>query len=204
MLKRKKSSTCIAVCRNKSGRLMMAGDRRASWDYSKAQVTARPKISKRSGMLLGATGDGFLCSLFVDVMDIPKYKDSQDLDKYMFNDFYNAIYNELVNHGLAEEHNLLKIPSDMSCELIVGFKNKVFIASIENSETEKEFPNGTIAIDEVSVPYAAGCGDSAEKVLHYILATKGYITKDDLKKAVEVIGESSPGCDSNVDVLVSD
>lgn len=194
--------TCIAICKDKNNRLMIAGDRRSSWGWHKAQSMPKPKISSRSNVLLGATGDGFLCSLLVDVMKIPK-RGTKDLDQYMFNDFYNAVYIELIKHGLGEEHNLLKIPEEMGCELIVGIENRVFTINIENREKDKISPEGIIAIDEVNTPYATGCGDSADAVLRYILKTKKYIAEKDLKTAIEVIADIAPGCDNNIDLIVA-
>ncbi len=183
---------------------MMAGDRRASWDWGKAQSMPKPKIRKRKGLLLGATGDCFLCSLFVDIMDIPKRKEKQTLEKYMFEDFYLAVKAELLVHGFADEHHILKIPEDIGCEVLVGVEGKVFIIDIVNTEFRKESTQGLILIDEVALPYAAGCGDSVEAILRYVLKTKKSISKADLKLAVQVIAEISPGCDDKIDILVED
>jgi len=199
--KRAKSNTCIGLIKTKSGKLIIAGDRRLSWGWSLAQSMPRPKIAKRQGLLLGATGDGTLCSLFVNCMEIPKIG-NKDLTSYMNNEFYNAIYNELVQHGYAEEHNLLKIPEDSYCELVVGIKKTVWSIVIANTDNNKDSAQGLIMIDEVNHPYATGCGGMAALgvLVHEQIKNK-HLTEKHLLEALQTAAKLSPGCDSEIDIL---
>lgn len=197
---RKQSRTCIAAIRSRSGKIIMAGDRRVSWDFSQAQTMSRPKINKRGGVILGGTGDGFLCSLIIDIMDIPEV--TENLDDYIFNKFRRSITKIIKENGMVTEHGQLKIPSEMDAEIVIAISGKLYQAIISNPDPEKEASSGLISLDEVSLPYATGCGG---KVAWGSLLTQQRIDKypkrEHLKIALEIAAEVSPGCNAVIDVM---
>ena len=208
-MKRKISNTCIAVLKHR-GKLYFGADRRASWGFDQAQSMPRPKVVKRSGVILAGTGDGALCGLIVDIMDIPEvYKDS---DMYMNHDFYYAVRKILLQKGFADEHKLLKIPGDMSAQIVVGVNHRCYIVDIQNMDSSKDSTIGSITIDEVNLPYGTGCGgqwawgvidclqDLLEDKINYIFPL-GYSPKSILLKALQTAAKYSPGCDGIFDIV---
>lgn len=196
MIKRKKSNTCIAVLKTKRGKLMMAGDRRASWDHQ-AQKMPRPKIQKREGLLLGGTGDGYLCTLIVDILSLPEYENI-DTDSYMHHKFQTAIVRLLKSKNFCDNKGL-HIPTDTEAEIIVGIQGKLYQVIISNEDSRNH--GGIITIDELNTPYATGCGG--------LLAWGSLLTTQDLnlsdkerlKLALSVAAQVSTGCDGNVDII---
>lgn len=209
-MKRKKSNTCLAVIKHHK-KLYFAADRRSSWGFDQAQKMPRPKLSKKNGVILAATGDGFLCHLLVDVFEPPKYEfgiwDSQELlDTYMHYPFFKAIKKLLLDKGFCDEHHILKIPNDVSCELLVGLRGHCYTVIIENLDPENHFPNGTISIDEVGLPYATGCGGQwAWDTLDCLetLEQDGLLARmkpnDKLSRALDSAAKHSPGCGDGKD-----
>lgn len=193
--KRKQSRTCIAVAKNRKGKIMMAGDRRASWDWDYCQDMPRPKIRNRNGLLLGASGDGNLCTYFVDNMPIPNI-DTDDTDVYIHNDFKMAMFKQLQANNYTDEHGLLRIPSDTYCAILVAIRGKCYLAEVVSPDQDISGRSlGQIIIDEVGLPFAIGCGAMASIVSllkdHKVF---GYSTKDHLIEAVEWACKISPGC----------
>lgn len=197
---KKQSRTCIAVIKNKRGKLMMAGDRRATWDFSQSQKMPRPKVSKRDGLLLGGTGDGALCTLIVDIMPILSYED-QELDNYMFNDFRKQLIKTLKQQGYTDEHNLLKLPRDTDAEIIVGIRGRVYQVIINNPDPDNHYTVGQVSIDEVNVPYAAGCGGSLAWGALLESVDSQYSYKERLERALNIAASVSPGCGDGIDII---
>src|ERR1051326_7793435 len=157
-MKRPRSNTCIAVCANKKGRLFMAADRRISWDFSQATSMNQPKIAKRDGLLLGATGDGSLCTQLVNVMNIPENTRGLEPEGYIHEIFFVAVKKLLDRKGYSDEHKVLRIPPETGVELVIGIEGRLFSMLIENQDPMSEHHSGLITIDELPVPYATGCG----------------------------------------------
>lgn len=216
---KKQSHTCISVIKTKSGKLIMAGDRRSSFGWDRAEVMDRPKISAikngerknakgklyNSGdILLGATGSGSLCTLLVDVLQVPDI--DTDSDTYMFFKFKEAIFKLLVNQNYTDKDKNLHIPPDMAVELVVGLQGTVYTVNIDNPySTDSVAKGGLIQIDVVSTPYATGCGGaSALPILLANKKLKGYNTREDLKLAMEIAADISPGCDNEIDYRSED
>lgn len=212
----KKSSTCIAALRTKHGKIMIGADRRASWDFSQAQTMPRSKLSKKDGLMLAGTGDGALCTLFVDVMKIPEIK-VKDPDLYMFQFFYHSVVRVLEQRGYVQEHKILKIPKDSYAEIVVACLGKLYQVVIHNPEHGwlTESPNGLVSIDEVALPYGTGCGGLI--AWGALLENKDLFVYDERKdtyrkltdrermtRAITTACEVSPGCGLPIDIRVSD
>lgn len=221
--------TCIAAIRNKKGKIMMAGDRRASWDFSQAQSIPRAKITKYSNMLFGATGDGALCSIFVNLL--PRLlkplkedvKSADEIDLYMHSHFYDTAYQLLMQKGFGDQHNLLVVPSDVSCECLIAINNLLYHVTIQNPDPHKELNSGMISIDELALPFATGCGgqwawgaaDALKSDDIYIQDKKRHdkegkyiirkmTDKELLLKMMNVAAKNSPGCDAVIDIISED
>lgn len=198
---KKQSRTCIAIVKTKRGKLIMAGDRRASWHWGHAESMNRPKVMKRNGLLLGATGNGSLCSLLVDLMVIPSIK--TDINTYMFFTFREAVLKILLNQGYGDKDKNLHIPPDSGVSLVVGIQGHAFVVDIDNPyDTEHTTKGGLISIDEVSTPFATGCGGpSALPILLAERKREGHSTKEHLKLAMEIAADISPGCNNLIDFI---
>lgn len=206
MNRRKTSHTCIAICKNKQGKLMIAGDRRSSWGWDKAESMEVPKISKRDNILMGATGSGDLCSMFVDegIFHIPEKK-TESMNTYMFHTFKKAVHKFMISQTFSQKDNLVLSP-DSFVEVVIGIEGEVWSLIVNNPlpDSHANFAS-EIQIQRVSTPYATGCGGiPALAVMKYEKKKQGYLTKQNLKDAVEIAAEISPGCDNVVDVLVAD
>lgn len=205
---KKISNTCIAIIKNRQGKLLMAGDRRSSWGYHYAQSMDIPKINKKDGVLLGATGHGDMCSLFVDDggFEIPE-QNVKLTAKYMYHIFKPAVIKFLLNQGYGyskDRQTHLKLPPGTYCEVVIGISGEAWSMTIENPCLEEsEFLEGHVSVGRVSIPYATGCGGhgTADAILRYELKRKGYITKEELRQALEIVADISPGCDDEIDII---
>ena len=202
MIRHKQSRTCIAAVKDKRGRIVMAADRRASWDFSQAQAMPRPKIQKRNGLLLAGTGDGYLCTLIVDLLHVP-VNEVEDPDTYMHWTLLKEVNKLLKAKGFVDQHNQLRIPADSGVEVLIACSGRLYTLTIDNPEPYKETPGGLISIDEVSLPYASGCGG---QLAWGSLLTTGLLgtmkAKERLTIALTVAAEVSPGCDANIDIEI--
>lgn len=201
----KKSNTCIAVCKNRKGKLMIAGDRRNTWGYHHAETMEFPKINKKDGVLLGATGTGDACSLFVDdgAFNIPDKK-VDCINTYMFHTFKPAVFKFLINQGYANKDKELSLPPDWFVEVVICIEGTTWTLIISNP-LDTGVLAGHVDLSRISVPYATGCGGiPALAVLKHTLKIKGYCTQDDLKQALVIASEISIGCDDVIDILTED
>lgn len=211
-----KSSTVIATLKDKKGRILMAADRRASWDFSMSMSMPRPKISYRNGILTGATGDGYLCHLLVDILRVENPKiDNIDPDIFMHYHYSKEVRKLLISQGFVDEHKLFRLPGDMYVEALIGFDGKVYSVTLENSNPTNEHVPGIIAIDEMPSLHATGCGalvaigalkESEDLFMHDEKKDRyRFLTyKERLIRAVEKACDVSPGCGKPVDILVED
>lgn len=62
--------TLVLALKTKSN-CYMIGDRFEGLDDSTYHYCARPKLTKKSEMLIGAAGNGLLCSALIDLIDLP-------------------------------------------------------------------------------------------------------------------------------------
>lgn len=198
MIKKKISRTCLAAIKHR-GRIYMAADRRVSWDDGQAQEMPRPKINKRDGVILAGTGDSYLCTLIVDVLELPT-RGEETVDEYMMDKVHRAIMNLFIRKGYCSEHKQLKIASEASVEAIVAIEGHLYNIIVHNPDPHKEYSNGEIIIDELNVPYATGCGGSY--AWGSLLTTELLVMKprDRLQLALQVAAQVSPGCDANINI----
>lgn len=202
------SSTCIAVIRNRKGKLVIAGDRRCSWGYSFSQSMEFPKINKKDNILLGATGSGDMCSLFVEDggFTFPERK-VKCLNSYMYHSVKPAVHRFLLNQKYGNKDTLL-LPPDTFVEVVIGIEGQVWSLIVQNplSEGSHEQFAGSIDIGRIpSIPYVTGCGrSSAYSILMYELKRTGYLTHQHLKDALAITAEISPGCDGVIDIMSED
>lgn len=193
-----KSATCLAVLRNEQGKLVFAGDRRLSWDMSKAQVAPRPKITKRKGLLFAGTGVSFLCDLITDVIAIPDY-DTTTVDPFLYihNVLLPEIHKLLNEKGLLDKDIIKMHNKELEAAIIIGMKGQLFELSLDDTG---------ILVDAIDTPHTHGCGGKyALGVLKYLEKINSPLTTEEkLRTALEVASLISPGCDANIDILVED
>lgn len=198
------SKTCIALCKNKAGQLIMAGDRKVSCDWSFSFKCPFPKIRQSwNGILTGASGDSGLCKQIVDVFEPPKIE-PDDLDLYMNYHYIPALYKHLKTlPNYTDEHKIIRLAEEEACSVLLGIRNRAFIVDISNPESHsKENPISRITFDDVPIPFVIGCGAaSAMPILLEEYNRKKYNTKEVLTRAMEIAAEISPGCDNNLDYI---
>lgn len=203
---KRQSRTCIAIIKNKSGKIVMAGDRRVSEHWGSAYKCPGPKIrKKKNGILIGASGDSGLCKLIVDVFQPPKIR-VEDTDTYMFFQFQPELINILASQpGYVKDKKVLDLPPNTLCVALVCVNGRAYIVNISNviEEGVHATPHGgVLIIDDAPIPYAIGCGGaSAVPILISEKKKLGYSTKEHLKQAMEIAAEISPGCDNSVNFI---
>jgi hypothetical protein len=202
MKNKKQSMTCIAAIKQRNGKIAMAADRRASWDFSQAQAMPRPKIQKRDGIIMAGTGDCYLISLIIDLMAVPEV--IEDTDIYMYELFYDAVVKLLIRKRFCDEHKVLKIPKESNAEIIVAVSNKLFSVIIDNPEQYNDYPNGMVSIGELNLPYASGCGGALAWGSLLTTEPLNMKVKERLLIALNVAAQVSPGCDDKVDIEIED
>lgn len=202
---KKKSNTCLAVLRDKEGKLWFAGDRRVSWDMSKAIKGPRAKIAKRNGVLLAGTGVSSICDEIVDLLSIPRYNSTQSVFHYMNRNFLDAVLKHLSKRKLLhkEERRLVYKEGKKEAEdgewfgaiILVGFQGELFELDVDNHH---------IAIGPIDAPYAHGCG--GDYALGSLLTTEDskLNPKTRLIRALNVAARMSPGCGDGIDILTED
>lgn len=202
-MNKKKSHTCIAIIKDKTGSLLMAGDRKVSADWSFSYKCPFPKIRHCwNGMLVGASGDSGLCKQIVDIFEPPSKIEAEDLDIYMNYSYIPALFKHLKNlPGYTDEHKILRLAKDESCSVLIGIEDRAFIVEIGNPEEDiKEMVLSRIILDDVPLPFVIGCGAAtAFPILLAECNSKGYNTKLTLTKAMQIAAEISPGADNNID-----
>ncbi len=203
---RKQNGTCIAAIKSRTGKIVMAADRRASWDMSQAQTMPRAKLVYRNGLILAGTGDGFLCHLIVDILDFPPYLSDYDQDSYLHGDFYNSIRRLLDRKGMMDKDKMLKIPVDVDAEILIACGGRLYLMDIFNPSDTDNYPHGLITLDEAALPFAAGCGGQlawgALLQQDKLLKEKGLklSNTDRLIQALNVAADVSPGCNNIIDI----
>lgn len=199
-----KSNTCIAAIKNKRGKILIAADRRNSWDFSQYQRMPRPKVQKRNGLILAGTGDGFLCHLLVDMLDFPSKEEDTTPDNFLHGIFFDKVRKLLDRNGMVDHDKQLKLPGDTSVEIVIACSGKLYTMNIFNPIPESEHSNGLIAIDEVGIPYAVGCGGLLAWGALKENADSKFDSKTRLIRALTVAASVSSGCDNNIDICVED
>lgn len=208
-MKKRFSTTCIAIAKNRKGKLMMAGDRLVSVDWGHSEYLDFPKIKKEGEILLGFCGSLALAELITRI-DIPiiEYNDAYSYLQYSLKP---AIIKTLKQAGYYDEHKLLRIPTYLECSLLVGLFGKAFVIDIMNPELDcpDVSMNSEITITSLSLPNAIGCGTMSALVsLKKDLKQFGYNTKQHIEEAIELACEISPGCGlpagQKPDVIVED
>lgn len=202
-MKKMQSKTCIAVIKLKNGKALMAGDRRGSWDWGLARPLPHPKIIKIAGFLIGGTGDCTLLDLILANLALQIETDKDTIEDYMHNGFKSELTSLLKKHGYRDEHNLLRLQSDSSLELLVAKHGKLFSVIIQGGyNPDIVMEPSIIGVMETALPHAVGCGGaSALPILIAHMDGKGYNKKEDLGLAMKVAAEISPGCDNNIDYI---
>jgi len=203
MRTRRKSGTCIAILRDKRGKLWMAGDRRVSWGMHQAQIMPKAKIAYREGLLLGGTGCASICDEFVRLMSIPHMSKEAEPYDYMHNVFMPAVFDHLaVRKYLHEKERRIAYregadPADdwYGALVLIGLRGDLFELTVDNYD---------ISLDQIDAPYATGCGDHL--ALGSLLTTENIKMKekDRLTLALQVAARVSPGCDNNIDIICAE
>lgn len=203
-MNRRKSKTCIAICKLKSGQLVMAGDRRVSMEDGTIYKCPNPKIRRSwNGILTGASGESALCKTVVDLFEPPEMK-VDDLDLYMNYEYIPSLYRCLRNiPGYIDEHKQLRLAPNEACSILLGIQDKVYTIDIYSPVDDlKPFNYSRVVFDDAPIPFSIGCGaNSAMPVLIDEVKTKGYNTKQGLTKALQVAADLNSGCDNQIDII---
>lgn len=202
---KRKSKTCIAVCRLKSGEILMAGDRRISMDDGSIYKAPKPKIKKTwNGILTGASGTSGLCKTIVDMFEPPKVE-TEDTDLYMYYHYVPELHKHLKQiPGFTNEHRMLSLASSEGCDVLVVVQDFGYIINIysEGADEGRGIVLSRIQLDDAPIPYAIGCGAiSALPVLIDECKSKGYNTKTGLIKAMNIAADLNNGCDNSIDYI---
>jgi len=198
--KRLASATCIAAIRNKRGKIMVAADRRMSWDTGQVQKMPTAKVVKRDGLIIAGTGSCYLLTLMTQLLVIPT--DGQhDPINYTHNILKPAIIKLLKHNGFVDDKKNLKIPEDVDLEAVIVCNGRIFSLVIENVEPDKEDSLGLIMIDEVSLPYATGCGGRLAWGSLLTTEKMKMESRERLELALQVAAEVSSGCDDTIDIV---
>lgn len=211
MKNKKMSQTCIAIVKLRNGKLAIAGDRRCSWGFHMAQSMEFSKINKKNNILLGATGTGDLCELFVETggFNFPE-KRVKCINSYMFHTVKPAVHRFLLSQKYEHDKGKIALSPGSYVEVIIGIERQVWSLVVHNP-LEEHIAHADPFAAEISLgripalPYATGCGGiPALAVLNYIKQKQGFITKEDLKQALVQAAFLSPGCDDQIDTIVED
>lgn len=195
--------TCIAIIKNKKGKIVMAGDRRVSYDSGEFYQQPEPKIKKCevTGILLGASGDSNLCELLMN-MTLPDVT-TDKTHLYMQYDFKKALRKHLIQNDYTDQHKVLNIPNKEECEALLVIYGKGYIVNIYNPNSD-DFPNsaGIIAVEPSPIPFAIGSGSSS--AIPILLAEHkrdGYMKKDHLALAMQIASETISSVDNQIDYV---
>jgi hypothetical protein len=198
---RKKSSTCLAVVREKGtkkkrGKLVFAGDRRISWGMGQHQIATRAKVIKRNGVVFAGTGVSYLCDLVCELCEVPDVPEQMDGFNYVHHVLYRNIMAILTEKGCMDKEGKVTLSEDFEAVILVGFKGDLFEICISN--------DCGVTIDAIDAPYAHGCG--GKYALGSLKTTENskMSAEDRLKLALGIAAELSPGCDANVDIVRED
>jgi ATP-dependent protease HslVU (ClpYQ) peptidase subunit len=193
--------TCIAILKNRSGKLLFASDRRVTaGNY--AYPLPVPKTIQRDGIILAGAGCAFLDSTLVFTLPIPKKPDNLSIHEYMFCTFLPCTLHHLrkqkIIHPLENRLNVDPLftsgqidPEDSyAATFVIGIAGQLFVM---------DFDSKSVALDIVGTPYAIGCGSqyalgSLKTTEHMKLTTKAR-----LQIALRVTAELDPNCDSKID-----
>lgn len=189
--------TCIAALKH-NGKIVLAGDRRMSWGMHKCQMKPTSKVVKKNGILIAGTGACYILTLVRDILKFPIITKREDTLNYIHNKFVPVLINLLKTKGMIK-NGMLNVPKELHTAIIVAIKGNLFEIDIGNCEDV-----GIVAVDEVGLPYATGCGGQ--------LAWGSLLTTEDSKKspqerlkiALNVAAAVSPGCDGNIDIVEED
>ena len=197
-----KSNTCLAVLRDKNGYLWFAGDRRISWNYSKAIKGPRSKVTKRNNILFAGTGTSCICDLVTDQFEVPIKTDMIDSYTYIHKVLVPALIKQLKEEGwINDGERKLAYDNILDSRLDDCAPHAILIIGVGSDLYELDLNTQLITVDAIDAPYAAGCG--GELAWGSLLTTEKLrmTPKARLKLAVEIAAKVSPGCDDNVDII---
>lgn len=206
-MKKRISNTCIAVAEY-GGNIYMAGDRRVSWGMDQAQSMPVPKVQKRDGMLIGATGVSSICDAIVSLIKYPAIKKRMKPADYMNTVVRKAILDHFTSIGMTRNGRIV-MPDTYSCEAVFVIGGKCFSVEISN-EFDTDADDSSFHIIDIaqnSLPYATGCGGQwAWGVLeeHASLISAGKLKlrpEESMRRALKIAGKFSPGCDTQIDII---
>lgn len=201
----KKSKTCIAITKNSRGKLMMASERCVTLDGDVTQSMTWPKINKKEGLLLGASGNGDLCSFLVEDggFKVPERK-VKNINTYMYYTFKPAIIKAIVGQNYIDINKQIAFPADYNVDLLIGIEGQVWSLSLGDIKTMS--PSNRVALERLpETTTAIGCGGmSALAIMKHELRSSKYLTKDQLKDIFNTVGNLIPGCDTNCDIIQED
>ncbi len=179
--------TCIAIARTKTG-LMMAGDRKWSYDMSRSFSGPHPKIKKVNNILLGITGSGDVCQLILDHFSprepMNELEVIADLRKLLIDNHYSDSEGKLV------------IPEKSDSLVLLGYKDVALTIDLTAGESIS-----TISYGKVPLPHAEGCGGKYATAVLMDRMKSGINTKQDIMRALEITSMLSPGCDNHIDFI---
>lgn len=203
------SNTCILATQQKNKKIMIATDRRVSWDFGQAQTMSIPKLVKRDGVIMAGTGSAYLCDIILHSLDLSDRKDMSVYD-FMNEFFYNRLKKLFIRKGFHDEHQRLVLPADVSVEVVLAIDHLLFSICVSNPEESNPYSNsaslqGLIDVVQLSLPYGTGCGGQwAWGAIEGLKDVKDLSLKEKVIIAMNVAAKYSPGCDNNIDIEIED
>jgi len=171
--------TCIVAVKTPEGKLIFGAERMVTLSETRYILSPDPKISRRSGLTVGAAGDSQACDYVVHRFKAPKWRPD-----YLREAYFPELLNSLEKKGAC-------FLGDNDLELIVGYAQELFTARVDSNKFSLEPVSHFVAI--------GSGGDVAYGAAVALNAT----TAKKLKRAIKIACDSCPGCGGSIDVIES-
>lgn len=199
-----KSTTVLAVEKDKDGKLVFAADKLMSWGMGKAQVCPRSKLRKRGKFVFAGTGQVSYIQQVADLMPIPTQPEGLDSTSFMIGYFREHVIKYLRSAGYIKEGESA-LSGNSSDSADVGKLKAIILTGYAGNLYEMSLGTDEISVVQVNLPYAHGCGGS------YALGTlvtfrnnkefKNLDIEKRLTMAIRTAGYISPGCNDIVEII---
>lgn len=189
----------------------MAGDRRCSDLGTTHYYTCpRPKIAKRNGYLIGASGHGAACGYVVDHFPILKPDKAfkpENIIKYVELDIKNQLREWLIKEKIVKDLSNKEEPvkrskskykrredeADVEVGALLVFRGLVFYVYICDD---------SVLIEQVPSINGAGCGRTPAIAAMTSTANDPHLTvADRLRLGIKSAAAYSWGCDDQIDII---
>lgn len=191
-----RSNTCILALKNENGKIVFAADRRESWGMGRSQVGPSPKITKRKGILFATSGVGFVSDMISLLSHIPEFYPGIEPFDYVHTYLFPEWIRTLREKGVLDKDYIRLTDSGLDASVLIGIRGHLFEVILDEV---------SVRIEHIALPYSAGCGgDYAIGAYLALESNKEMKLTDKIKSAMKIAAHLSPGCDSNIDILIED